>query len=203
MPWLLIVLWMHQHKHKLQIILIFWSYDLNRLTRWAIFLPSLPFFPPFLILFPLICLLQPEKLARAAKLPRNALIEKFKTPITVTSRNSHQENNSTNGFDEADSDSIYRLPSPDEVTEALAQEYPASFIPIDVSSFQRMSSFRRSLIHVSLLFLSNVIYLEVSWGLLFGLHFEGWERKGSLFSLTEPEVYCLLWEPLEANTMWK
>uniref|UniRef100_T1KA97 WASP family protein member n=1 Tax=Tetranychus urticae TaxID=32264 RepID=T1KA97_TETUR len=83
----------------------------------------------------------------AAKLPRNALIEKFKTPITVTSRNSHQENNSTNGFDEADSDSIYRLPSPDEVTEALAQEYPASFIPIDVSSFQRMSSFRRSLIH--------------------------------------------------------
>lgn len=110
-------------------------------------------------------------MARAVKLPRTVLIEKVKTPITVTRGdtttltttnfnntilNCDGINHSINVYDEPDVDSIYQLPSPKEVTEALAQEYPASFIPIDVSSFQRMSSFRRSLIHVSFILITSV-----------------------------------------------
>ena len=53
--------------------------------------------------------------------------------------------------DQVEESTAYQLPSLSEQTVALAEEYPSAYIPIDVTgnSFQRMSSFRRSLIHVS------------------------------------------------------
>lgn len=62
-------------------------------------------------------------------------------------------NNTSSEFSMADSTLIYRPPSVREQTEALSHEYPASVVPIntDQLQFQRMSSFRKSLIHVSIL----------------------------------------------------
>jgi len=68
-------------------------------------------------------------------------VERTKSPIShVNLINDNCENKNE----------IYALPSPKERTQILAQEYPSSFVPIDVTgaTFQRMHSFRRSLIHV-------------------------------------------------------
>ncbi|XP_067144839.1 actin remodeling regulator NHS-like isoform X1 [Centruroides vittatus] len=45
---------------------------------------------------------------------------------------------------------LTRLPSPEERTLAMSLEYPSTVVPIDITgnSFQRMSSLRRSLLHV-------------------------------------------------------
>lgn len=45
---------------------------------------------------------------------------------------------------------LSRLPSPEERTLAMSLEYPSSVVPIDITgnSFQRMSTLRRSLLHV-------------------------------------------------------
>lgn len=46
---------------------------------------------------------------------------------------------------------LLRLPSPEEKMHALSLEYPPVVVPIDTSesNFNRLSSVRRSLIHVS------------------------------------------------------
>ncbi|XP_075216055.1 NHS actin remodeling regulator GUK-holder isoform X2 [Lycorma delicatula] len=51
---------------------------------------------------------------------------------------------------ELSNDIDHRLPSPEEQVQAVALKFPAEVVPVDISgrSFNRMSAFRRSLMHV-------------------------------------------------------
>lgn len=52
--------------------------------------------------------------------------------------------------DSADSGTDHRLPSPEEQVQTVALRFPPELVAVDVSgrAFDRMTSFRRSLIHV-------------------------------------------------------
>lgn len=52
--------------------------------------------------------------------------------------------------DNIDSGTDHRLPSPEEQVQTVALRFPAELVVVDVSgrAFDRMTSFRRSLIHV-------------------------------------------------------
>jgi hypothetical protein len=52
--------------------------------------------------------------------------------------------------DAADSGTDHRLPSPEEQVQTVALRFPAEIVAVDISgrAFDRMTSFRRSLIHV-------------------------------------------------------
>ena len=77
----------------------------------------------------------------------------FERTSRTTSKTGGETNKSTSGLSQ---ENIYQLPSPEEQLTVLSQEFHPSIIPIDVSEkpFERMSSFRRSLIHVRFSFIS-------------------------------------------------
>jgi hypothetical protein len=54
--------------------------------------------------------------------------------------------------DNVDSGTDHRLPSPEEQVQTVALRFPAELVAVDISGrpFDRMTSFRRSLIHVQI-----------------------------------------------------
>jgi hypothetical protein len=54
--------------------------------------------------------------------------------------------------DTVDSGTDHRLPSPEEQVQTVALRFPAELVAVDISgrAFDRMTSFRRSLIHVQI-----------------------------------------------------
>lgn len=88
--------------------------------------------------------------------------------ITVIKKCSSCSNNNSNNTLTCTCSSsiepIYMLPTTREQTEALSLEYPSNVVAIntDEVQFTRMSSFRKSLIHVSILSLSLLIDKRVS-----------------------------------------
>ncbi|RWS28480.1 hypothetical protein B4U80_07155 [Leptotrombidium deliense] len=98
---------------------------------------------------------KPAHLETAEKLPNSIIVMRAKSPPfkfeMALSNDKHpmSQQMSANTENINDDDSMYRLPSPNEISKALSKEYPSSYIPIDTSGrgFQRMSTFRRSLIH--------------------------------------------------------
>ncbi|RWS13730.1 Nance-Horan syndrome protein-like protein [Dinothrombium tinctorium] len=101
---------------------------------------------------------KPASLVSALKLPKNVIIERAKSPLCKSnitlgsaelSENKLQDITNHNGNCLGNDSSFILLPSPKEQTRALAEEFPSSYVRIDVTgtSFQRMSSFRTSLIH--------------------------------------------------------
>ena len=125
------------------------------------------------------CIFQPSSLVLARELPREVIISRAKTPLcqqhnVVLNKDKDSDNpkcnnnqikkhkkiNVEDGSSLGDSnqqqnnanEQLYALPSPEEQMQLISKEvFPSKYVPIDVTGvgFTRMSSMRRSLIHVS------------------------------------------------------
>ncbi|KAG1688930.1 hypothetical protein GQR58_007873 [Nymphon striatum] len=75
------------------------------------------------------------------------------TLLKLFDRDNEDENKEIPSSTETLTASTKILPSPEEMTKATAEEYPAKMVPIDVTGagFQRMSNFRRSLLKITFL----------------------------------------------------